>query len=166
MELSSKRAIVLNVDGSSMGNPGRAGFGGLIREDNGAWISGYAGFLGCSDNLQAELLAIFHGANEAWRLGFRRVSYYSDSTQAIALVKGSVPWLHKYAALVTSIQECIEQDWTFELVHTLREGNQCVDWLAKWRALQDEELHIFYRPPLGLGSLVMADAMGVPFLRV
>ena len=38
--------VKLNVDGSSRGNPGLAGFGGLIRSDNGRWLLGFHGFLG------------------------------------------------------------------------------------------------------------------------
>ncbi|KAJ1404893.1 Ribonuclease H-like superfamily, partial [Sesbania bispinosa] len=33
--------IALNVDGSSMGNPGPAGFGGLLRDHQGSWMKGF-----------------------------------------------------------------------------------------------------------------------------
>lgn len=36
----------LNVDGCSLGNPGRAGFGGLIRNEIGEWLVGISGFIG------------------------------------------------------------------------------------------------------------------------
>ncbi|KAL0008006.1 hypothetical protein SO802_009508 [Lithocarpus litseifolius] len=32
--------VRLNTDGSSLGNPGKAGGGGLIRDENGSWIKG------------------------------------------------------------------------------------------------------------------------------
>ena len=51
----------LDVDGSALGNPGRAGFGGLIRNDDGQWVKGFSGFVGIATNLHAELLALFHG---------------------------------------------------------------------------------------------------------
>jgi hypothetical protein len=35
--------MILNVDGSSIGNPGISGFGGLIRNSDGAWVHGFAG---------------------------------------------------------------------------------------------------------------------------
>jgi len=37
-----------------IGNPGISGFGGLIRNDDGAWISGVAGNIGFSNFLHAE----------------------------------------------------------------------------------------------------------------
>jgi hypothetical protein len=33
--------MILNVDGSSIGNPGVSGYGGLIRNSGGAWVHGY-----------------------------------------------------------------------------------------------------------------------------
>lgn len=53
--------VVLNVDGSSFGNPGRTGFGGLLREDDGTWIAGFIGYVGFSTNVHAELMAILYG---------------------------------------------------------------------------------------------------------
>ncbi|KAK7255918.1 hypothetical protein RIF29_29346 [Crotalaria pallida] len=53
--------VVLNVDGSSIGNPGPAGYGGLIRNRDGEWLCGFAGHFGISNNIHMELLAIFHG---------------------------------------------------------------------------------------------------------
>lgn len=33
-------AVKVNVDGSSLGNSGRAGFGGIIRNNTGEWLGG------------------------------------------------------------------------------------------------------------------------------
>lgn len=65
-----------------------------------------------------------------------------------------IEW-HKHATLIRSIKNMFDHDWVFELVHTLLEGNQTADWLAKWGALQDETLHVFEQPPSGLGSLLL-----------
>jgi hypothetical protein len=35
--------MILNVDGSSKGNPGVSGYGGLIRNAGGAWVHGFFG---------------------------------------------------------------------------------------------------------------------------
>jgi hypothetical protein len=37
--------IILNVDGSCLGSPVRTGFGGLIRNNSGYYLSGYSGFI-------------------------------------------------------------------------------------------------------------------------
>ncbi|PNX93847.1 ribonuclease H [Trifolium pratense] len=50
--------MILNVDGSSIGNPDISGYGGIIRNADGAWIHGFFGNLGVTNILHAELMAI------------------------------------------------------------------------------------------------------------
>lgn len=50
--------VVLNVDSSSIGNPSPSGFGGIIRRSNGDWLHGFAGHLGCTNSLHAELCVV------------------------------------------------------------------------------------------------------------
>lgn len=63
----------VNVDGSSIGNPGKPGFGGSFRNVAGEWICGFSGFCGVTTCLNAELLAIYHALNLGWNKGFRLV---------------------------------------------------------------------------------------------
>jgi hypothetical protein len=51
--------MILNVDGSSIGNPSISGYGGIIRNADGVWIHGFFGNLRVSSILHAELMAIF-----------------------------------------------------------------------------------------------------------
>jgi len=43
--------MILNVDGSSRGNPDVFAFGDLFRNENGAWIHGFARNIGFSNIL-------------------------------------------------------------------------------------------------------------------
>jgi len=45
----------LDVDGSSCSNPGRLGFGGLLRNEAGSWLMSFSGFAGVGTNLLPEL---------------------------------------------------------------------------------------------------------------
>ena len=47
----------MNTDGSSLGNPGPAGGGGVIRDEEGAWIVGFARNIGITSSYLAELWA-------------------------------------------------------------------------------------------------------------
>ncbi|XP_058776527.1 alpha-ketoglutarate-dependent dioxygenase abh1-like [Vicia villosa] len=47
---SREDCFVLNVDGSCLGDSGRAGAGGLIRKGDGSWVIGFSCFLGIADN--------------------------------------------------------------------------------------------------------------------
>jgi len=70
-------ATILNVDGSSLGSPDRSGFGGVHCDSDGTWLCGFSRFIGISDNLHAELLAIMHGLKLSWDKGHRNVICYS-----------------------------------------------------------------------------------------
>lgn len=68
--------MILYVDGCSLGNPGVSGFGGLLRNDDGAWYCGFAGNIGFSNILHAELLAVYHGLRLAWEFGMSELVCY------------------------------------------------------------------------------------------
>ena len=41
----------LNTDGSSIGNPGRAGGGGVLRDSNGNWVRGFSSSFGITSSI-------------------------------------------------------------------------------------------------------------------
>nr|POE61252.1 putative ribonuclease h protein [Quercus suber] len=49
------------MNGASMGNPGLAGGGGLLRDENGSWIGGFARKIGVASSFIAELWALRDG---------------------------------------------------------------------------------------------------------
>jgi len=51
----------LNTDGSSLGNPGLASGGGLIWNENGEWVEGYARAIGITKSVATELRALRDG---------------------------------------------------------------------------------------------------------
>ncbi|KAK7258539.1 hypothetical protein RIF29_24119 [Crotalaria pallida] len=121
----------INVDDSSLGNPGSAGFGGLICSEDGSWIRGFSGFIGFTTNLHAKLLAILHGLRLARNLQLQRVLCQTNSLEAIHLISSGNRKFHRYACFIYNICAFLE-DWDVTLAHTLREGDQCADWLAKF----------------------------------
>jgi len=155
---------ILNVDGSCIGTPARAGFGGLIRNNDGYCVTGFSGFIPDSaDILLAELTAIYHGLTIAKDLGFAVVACYSDSLLAINTVKEASSKYHVYAVLIHEIKILLSQP-NVSLHHTLREGNQCADFLAKLGATSDVSLLTHSHPPDDLRPLLRTDALGTFFL--
>ncbi|XP_028120068.1 uncharacterized protein LOC114317531 [Camellia sinensis] len=53
--------LKLNTDGCSKGDPGQAGYGGLLWDETGTWIWGYYDNLGHCSSVEAELWAIYRG---------------------------------------------------------------------------------------------------------
>jgi ribonuclease HI len=158
-------AVILNVDGSSLGNPGPSGFGGVLRHSNGSWIFGFAGTVGISSILHVELLAIHHGLKVAWDLGYRNIICYSDSTLAIQLIDEMGNLWHHYASILANIKDMVNRNWHIRFKHTMREANAVADLLAKIGAAGTNLWTEMREPPSAAIPLLQADADRVMFLR-
>lgn len=101
----------------------------------------------------AELLTIYHGLIIAQNLGFVELVCYSDSLVCINLIKGRLEKYHVYVVFIQDIKELLHQS-NVTVCHTLREGNQCADFLAKLGASSDVDLLIHDSPPDGLLNLI------------
>ena len=75
--------VRVDVDGSAVIKPGKAGGGGLLGHATSEWIIGFSFYLGYSCNLHAELKALHLGLLLAWDPGFRRGICNSDSKEAL-----------------------------------------------------------------------------------
>lgn len=149
----------LNVDGSSSGNPGKSGFGGLLRNSIGEWIYGFLGFCGITTCLNCLWFTI------AWSRGITSIICKSDSQMALQLISKGVEDFHPYAPLINRIRDFYTHPWILSFQHTLREGNFSADWLAKNGSNQVHDLVIFESWPPQLHQLFLSDALGVYRLR-
>jgi ribonuclease HI len=157
--------MILNVDGNSIGNPGVSGYGGLLRTADGAWVHGFFGNLGFTNILHAELMAIYKGLLLAWEMNIKDLWCYSDSKTAIKLVMEPVDEWHHYAVILNNIQGILRREWHVTIVHTLREGNACADFLSKHGATSNVVYSSIANPPAGLNLHLLADASGTWFSR-
>jgi len=157
--------VILNVDGSCHGIPVRTSFGGILRNYAGLFLSGFSGYIQDSDDIMlAELSAIYHGLIMAKNLGYAKLVCYSDSLVCINLINGPVENYHVYAVLIQDIKDLLLHS-IVTVCHTLREGNQCADFLAKLGASSDDSLIIYESPPASLTNLLRSDVAGTLFLR-
>ncbi|KAK4268336.1 hypothetical protein QN277_025008 [Acacia crassicarpa] len=127
----------INVDGSFITKSREAGIGGLIRNSNGQWIFGFSEPVKVETILHVELLAIKKGLELAWNKGCRNVICETDSKDSLKLIKRASTNVHMFRKVIGEIQKICERKWErVELVHVLREGNQCADYLAKFGSKQ------------------------------
>ncbi|XP_045817094.1 uncharacterized protein LOC123910091 [Trifolium pratense] len=102
--------VCLNVDGSLLGSPQSAGFGGLIRNSFGSFLGGFYGVACQAIILYAEIMAMLHGLELCWDKGFKHVICLSDSLQTVTLVKTGTSPHHKFANEVFSIRQLLDRD--------------------------------------------------------
>lgn len=123
--------VKINVDGSAHGMLNRAGFRGILRDHDGAWVARFKGFIGNENILLAELKAILHGIQLAWDMGYCNIICESDSQEAIRLILHDGGPFHRYGAVIHNVRSLLEKDWDVSLVHVLREANFCADFTKK-----------------------------------
>lgn len=158
-------AIKLNTDGSSIGNPGLSGSGGIFRDFLGNWVLGYARNVGLSSPLAAEIWAIRDGLVLAIQRGFQNLIVESDSRIAVLLLlKGSVS-THPLSTLILDCRMLMQQFLQIQLVNIVRESNMCADQLAKMGLSLSPSFCIFEHCPPTVAGLCVADAYGVHYIR-
>nr|POE76898.1 putative ribonuclease h protein [Quercus suber] len=101
---------MLNTDGSSVGNPGKAGGG--------------------------ELWALRDGLQICYAMGMQAVEIEIDVKTVADWVVGSTSINTAHSVLISNCRYLMEQLPKVKLKHCFREANQCVDFLAKKRAVQ------------------------------
>ena len=92
--------VKLNSDGASHGNPGQATAGGVVRNEHGDWLTGFAANLGIATASVAELWRVIHGLDIASERGYRRIHVEVDSQIVIKLIEEGVGVVHPLFSLV------------------------------------------------------------------
>lgn len=123
--------IVAYIDGGARGNPGPAGYGVRIEDEQGALIDELRAFLGSSTNNVAEYHGLLAALGYAQEHGHRRVRIKSDSELLVKQMKGEyrvkspgLQPLHQQArALAQTLERVVYE-------HVRREQNKDADRLA------------------------------------
>jgi ribonuclease HI len=123
--------VIVSCDGASRGNPGPAGIGVQITDDDGAVLAEIARGIGETTNNVAEYTAVIEGLSRADELGAELVTLRSDSQLLINQLTGryrvKTPHLEPLHRRARSLAIGFERV-TFE--HVRRELNQEADRLA------------------------------------
>ena len=82
------KEFTVYIDGAAKGNPGKAGIGIIIYNQQGSIIKKVSEYIGIATNNVAEYLALIYGLQEALILKADRVSLYSDSELVLKQMKG------------------------------------------------------------------------------
>lgn len=123
--------LILYTDGAARGNPGPAGIGALLVDEEGRTVATLAEGLGHATNNQAEYRAVIEGLRLAKEHGASRVLVRSDSKLLVEQLKGA--WKVKHAGLKPLHAQARAAARAFDRVdyeHVRREENVEADALA------------------------------------
>ncbi|KAF7808414.1 Retrovirus-related Pol polyprotein from transposon TNT 1-94 [Senna tora] len=158
--------IKLNTDGSSIGNLGPAGMGGLFSDSNGEWLCGFSGLIGKQTNMSAELMAIKHGLLLGLQRGFGKLMVEVDCLEAINLIKDEDISRHQLGSLIKDIRVISSSFTNFRLKHVYREANQCADGIAKMGSQNSLPFTIWETPPSAINLALLADSSASVFQQL
>ena len=122
---------LLMVDGAARGNPGPAGCGAVICDDNGAVVRELSRYLGHATNNVAEYEALLMGLEALIELKRNRIVVQSDSQLLVRQLNGEYRVKdEKLKVLYQRAAGLLRQFGSYRIVHVRRELNKAADRLA------------------------------------
>ena len=142
----------LNTDGFSLGNIGRAGGGGLIRDEEGNWILGFSRQIGVTSSFIAELWALRDGLILCVERSFTVVVIEMDAKAIFEVLNNPNNTNLIISSIVDDYRQLASRISRTCFNHCCREANRSVDMLA-WMGSQQSSSFILYDNPLRACSL-------------
>jgi ribonuclease HI len=123
---------VLYADGSAINNPGPAGSGAVLTRAGGEVLFTLSSYLGFNTNNYAEYHGLILGAEEALKMGVKKIDIRMDSMLVVNQVNGR--WKIKsphLKELARASQELLSRFQSWSLSYIPREKNSLADSAAK-----------------------------------
>ena len=158
--------LTLNTDGSVAGNFGVARGGGLIRDTNGEWVTGFARKIGKTSSFQAELWALRDGLQLCLQYQAPAVLIDLDSKTIVDALNSQDYSKSIVSSIMEDCKYMISRIPQTRCRHVYREANRCADFLAKVGTSIEGDFIVFHSPPVDLISILEDDAIGVHVNRL
>lgn len=125
------KTAYLYADGAARGNPGPAGAGYLLKDDEGNVAFEGCRYLGEKTNNQAEYLALTEGLVKAIEMGVGELLISLDSELIVKQIKGEYRVKNDgIKPLFKRVKELLEKFGSYSIKHIPREKNKDADRLA------------------------------------
>lgn len=148
-----------------MGNPGRASGGGLIRDDKGVWIKGYARNIDHTTNATAELWALRDGLRLCSALKLPTMIIELDAKIIVDLLQKEDSHQNCIDALVSDSKSELRAIPMVQVQHSYHDANKCTNALARKGALLSQDFVVFLDPLVEVSLLLSLDSVGVAYDR-
>ncbi len=137
--MTKNKKIVIYTDGGARGNPGPAGIGVVIYDQNKKLISEISQYLGEATNNQAEYQAVIIALEKAKKIGAEEINLFSDSELMISQLKGDLKVKNKeLGSLFVKIWNLKQSFKKVKFHHLPRAENKRADQLVN-QAIDEAE---------------------------
>jgi ribonuclease HI len=137
------KVLRLYTDGAARGNPGPAGLGVVIEDDQKVRLRGLHRYLGIATNNEAEYHALIEGLKAVAPWNPDRLEIFLDSNLVVEQVKGKYrvkkPELQKLHEQAMELLKQFDDKWT--IAHVERDHNKGADAMAN-RAIDEHVEHV------------------------
>ena len=131
MTAKKYKKLTLYLDGASRGNPGPAGIGVVILDENNATIKEFEKYLGVVTNNVAEYQALLYGLQEAMMLGAQEIALNLDSELVVQQLSGEFRVREPHMKLLfEQALHLLKGFKKFSIKHIDRSQNKQADKLA------------------------------------
>ena len=155
----------VNLDRSSLGNPGLVGGGGLIKNDKGEWIRGYARAIGSTTSATTKLWALRDVIILCMALNLQAVVFELDAKLVINLLNKEEKSMNGNEIIVGDCKEGLQRIHQVRIQHCYGKVNKRADVLARRSTLLPQDFVIFLEPPSNVSLLLSLDAIGTLYDR-
>lgn len=152
--------LKLNTDGCWYASNGKAGFGGIFRNEHGGWVLGYYGKMVAQSSLATEIWSIYRGLTIILGKGLNNIYIETDSQTAVILFNDGANLNHPQSNIINDGKYLLNRTGS-KLTHTYRDANQCADHLAHLGAEQEKELLVMTNSPLSIREFMNRDRLNI-----
>ncbi|XP_019168955.1 PREDICTED: uncharacterized protein LOC109164864 [Ipomoea nil] len=156
----------LNTDGARKAATGLASAGGVLRDHEGAWLTGFTSKIGITSSFIAELWGLREGLKMARSWGVHWLTLEVDSEAVLNAVLGDNESRPEANTIIGDCKAFMRMFERCLITHTLREGNRCADALANLGQNSSWGTTILALPPEEIQSILSSDAHGVAIRRI
>lgn len=127
----NKEKLIIYCDGGSRGNPGPAGLGAVIYDEDKNKLFEISEFLGVTTNNQAEYKGVLQAIKKAKELKAKELTFYLDSELIVKQMNGQYRVKNRdLLPIYMEIRKHILEFQKVEFNHVRREYNKEADALA------------------------------------
>ncbi|MBA0813702.1 hypothetical protein Gohar_027530 [Gossypium harknessii] len=122
--------VKLNTDDVVSLSSYLATIGGVIRDEDGNWLCGYAMILERDEVFRTEARSMLEGLRLAWEKRYRQVELESDNALLVELILSS-KLIDSPLMEIRAIHTLLQRNWKVRICHIRRDHNAVTDFIAK-----------------------------------
>ena len=151
----------LNTDGSSAGNSGIAKYGGVVRDEHGRWVRGFARQIGLTTSFMAELWGLKDGLLMCYNLNIFSLIVELDAKSIVDALGNSEYVNNVISPILDDCWLLASRFHWIQFKHCFQQANRCADSLARMSTSQHLVFTSFESLPMDISLVFENDLSGM-----